>query len=31
MMRQNSKGEWMVLFQLFREEKENREKFSAFA
>ena len=26
MMRQNSKGEWMVLFQLFREEKENREK-----
>ncbi len=25
MMRQNSKGEWMVLFQLFREEKENRE------
>ena len=26
MMRQNSKGEWMVLFQLFREEKENQEK-----
>lgn len=26
MMRQNSKGEWMVLFQLFREEKENCEK-----
>ncbi|WP_407404543.1 23S rRNA (uracil(1939)-C(5))-methyltransferase RlmD [Chryseobacterium sp.] len=25
MMRQNSKGEWMVLFQLYREEKENRE------
>lgn len=24
MLRQNSKGEWMVLFQLFREEKENR-------
>lgn len=24
MMRQNSKGEWMVLFQLHREEKENR-------
>lgn len=26
MMRQNSKGEWMILFQLYREEKENREK-----
>ncbi|GAB0156777.1 23S rRNA (uracil(1939)-C(5))-methyltransferase RlmD [Chryseobacterium sp. Alg-005] len=26
MMRQNSKGEWMVLFQLYREEKENRER-----
>lgn len=26
MMRQNSKGEWMVLFQLFRDEQENREK-----
>lgn len=25
MMRQTSKGEWMVLFQLYREEKENRE------
>lgn len=24
MMRQNSKGEWMVLFQLFREEPENQ-------
>lgn len=30
MMRQNSKGEWMVLFQLFREEKENREKLFNF-
>ena len=30
MLRQNSKGEWMVLFQLFREEKENREKLFAF-
>ena len=30
MMRQNSKGEWMVLFQLFREEKENREKLFQF-
>lgn len=30
MMRQNSKGEWMVLFQLFREEKENREKLFEF-
>lgn len=25
MMRQNSKGEWMVLFQLYREEQANRE------
>ncbi len=24
MLRQNSEGEWMVLFQLFREEKENQ-------
>lgn len=24
MLRQNSKGEWMVLFQLYREEKEKR-------
>lgn len=30
MLRQNSKGEWMVLFQLFREEKENREKMLDF-
>ena len=30
MMRQNSKGEWMVLFQLYREEKENREKLFDF-
>ena len=30
MMRQNSKGEWMVLFQLYREEKENREKLFAY-
>lgn len=30
MMRQNSSGEWMVLFQLFREEKENREKLFQF-
>lgn len=30
MMRQNSKGEWMVLFQLYREEKENREKLFTF-
>jgi 23S rRNA (uracil1939-C5)-methyltransferase len=30
MMRQNSQGEWMVLFQLFREEKENREKLFQF-
>ena len=26
MLRQNSKGEWMVLFQLFREEKEQQQK-----
>jgi len=25
MLRQNSKGEWMILIQFFREEKENRE------
>lgn len=30
MLRQNSKGEWMVLFQLFREEKEQREKLFSF-
>lgn len=30
MLRQNSKGEWMVLFQLYREEKENREKLFQF-
>lgn len=30
MLRQNSIGEWMVLFQLFREEKENREKLFDF-
>lgn len=30
MLRQTSKGEWMVLFQLFREEKENREKLFDF-
>ncbi len=30
MLRQNSKGEWMVLFQLYREEKENREKMLDF-
>lgn len=30
MMRQSSKGEWMVLFQLFREEKENRENLFQF-
>ena len=30
MLRQNSKGEWMVLFQLFREEKEQREKLFRF-
>lgn len=30
MMRQNSKGEWMVLFQLYREERENREKLFTY-
>lgn len=30
MMRQNSKGEWMVLFQLYQEDKENREKLFEF-
>ena len=30
MMRQNSKGEWMVVFQLFREEEENRKKLFDF-
>ena len=30
MMRQNSKGEWMVLFQLYREEKENQQKLFDF-
>lgn len=30
MLRQNSQGEWMVLFQLYREEKENREKMFEF-
>lgn len=30
MLRQNSKGEWMVLFQLCREEKENQEKLFNF-
>ncbi len=30
MLRQTSKREWMVLFQLFREEKENREKLFDF-
>ncbi|MBS1572222.1 MAG: 23S rRNA (uracil(1939)-C(5))-methyltransferase RlmD [Bacteroidetes bacterium] len=30
MLRQNSKGEWMVFFQLYREEKENREKLFQF-
>lgn len=30
MMRQNSKGEWMVLFQLYREESENRKKLFEF-
>lgn len=30
MMRQNSQGEWMVLFQLYREETENREKLFEF-
>ncbi|MDO4225177.1 MAG: 23S rRNA (uracil(1939)-C(5))-methyltransferase RlmD [Bergeyella zoohelcum] len=30
MLRQNSKGEWMLLFQLYREEKENREQLFDF-
>lgn len=30
MLRQNSKKEWMVLFQLYREEKENQEKLFEF-
>ena len=30
MLRQNSAGEWMVLFQLFREEKENRTQLFDF-
>ncbi len=30
MLRQNSKNEWMVLFQLYREEKENREQLFEF-
>ena len=30
MLRQNSKGEWMVLFQLYRQEKENQEKLFQF-
>ncbi len=30
MMRQNSKGEWMVLFQLYGEEEENRKKLFDF-
>lgn len=30
MFRQNSKGEWMVLFQLFRKEKENQQKLFDF-
>ena len=30
MLRQNSKGEWMVLFQLYREEKENQAKLFDF-
>jgi len=30
MMRQNSKGEWMVLFQLYQEDQENREKLFEF-
>ena len=30
MLRQNSKGEWMVLFQLFREEKENQKQLFDF-
>lgn len=30
MMRQNSKGEWMVLFQLYREDAEHGEKLFRF-
>ncbi|MDO4763375.1 MAG: 23S rRNA (uracil(1939)-C(5))-methyltransferase RlmD [Flavobacteriaceae bacterium] len=30
MLRQNSKGEWMILIQFFREEKEQREKLLDF-
>lgn len=30
MLRQNSKGEWMILIQFFREEKENRVKLLDF-
>lgn len=30
MLRQNSKGEWMILLQFFREEKENRERLLDF-
>ena len=30
MFRQNSKGEWMVLFQLFRKDKASREKLFDF-
>lgn len=30
MLRQNSKGEWMVLFQLFREEKEHQKQLFDF-
>ncbi|SIS49519.1 23S rRNA m(5)U-1939 methyltransferase [Kaistella chaponensis] len=30
MLRQNSKGEWMVLFQLYREEQENRKNLFKF-
>ena len=30
MLRQNSKGEWMILIQFFREEKKNRENLLNF-
>ena len=30
MLRQNSKGEWMVFFQFYREEKENQQKLFDF-
>ncbi len=30
MFRQNSKGEWMILFQLYRQEKENQKKLFDF-